>query len=184
MPTWAWIVIIAAAVVVLAAVAWAAMSTARRRSLRDRFGPEYDRAVSDAPTRREAEAELRERERRRDELEIRPLSAADRGRYLREWERVQADFVDDPGGAVAEADALIQRVMRDRGYPVDDFEQRAADLSVDHAEVVEHYRTGHAVARRHAREEADTEELRQALVHYRALFDALLAEEPARAERT
>jgi hypothetical protein len=178
MPTWVWIVIIGAAVGVLVAVAWAATSTARRRSLRNRFGPEYDRTVEDAPTRREAEAELRDRERRHDELEIRPLSAADRGRYLREWERVQADFVDDPGTAVAEADELIQRVMRDRGYPVEDFDQRAADLSVEHADVVEHYRTGHAVARRHARDEADTEQLRQALVHYRALFDALLALEP------
>jgi hypothetical protein len=184
MPTWVWIVIIGAAVGVLVAVAWAATSTARRRSLRNRFGPEYDRTVEDAPTRREAEAELRDRERRHDELEIRPLSAADRGRYLREWERVQADFVDDPGTAVAEADELIQRVMRDRGYPVEDFDQRAADLSVEHADVVEHYRTGHAVARRHARDEADTEQLRQALVHYRALFDALLAEEPARAEQS
>ena len=183
MPTWAWILIIAVAVVVLAAVAWAALTARRRRSLQSRFGPEYDRTLSDAPTRREAESELRERERRRDELDIRPLDAASRGRYLREWERVQADFVDDPGAAVAEADALIQRVMRERGYPVEDFEQRAADLSVDHADVVDHYRAGHATSRRHAREEADTEELRQAVVHYRALFDTLLAEEPARAER-
>jgi hypothetical protein len=185
MPTWAWIMIIAAAVLLVVAVAaWVATNAARRRSLQGRFGPEYDRTVSDAPSRREAEAELRERERRRDELEIRALSAGDRRSYLREWERVQADFVDDPGTAVSEADTLIQRVMRDRGYPVEDFEQRAADLSVDHADVLDHYRTGHAIARKHVRDEADTEELRQGLVHYRALFDALLAEEPARAEQT
>lgn len=181
MPTWV-LIVIAAAIVVVAVAAWLGTRVARRRSLHDRFGPEYDRAVADAPTRREAESELRERERRRDELEIRPLPAAQRGRYLREWERVQADFVDDPGAAVSEADALIQRVMRERGYPVEDFEQRAADLSVDHSDVVQDYRAGHAVARKHAREEADTEELRQALVHYRALFDTLLAEEPVRAE--
>jgi hypothetical protein len=183
MPTWAWIVVAVAVVLVLAGAAWAATIAARRRSLQQRFGPEYERTVADAPSRREAEAELREREQRREELEIRPLADADRRRYLRELDRVQADFVDDPGAAVSEADTLIQRVMRDRGYPVEDFEQRAADLSVDYPDVVEHYRAAHAVALRHTRDEADTEQLRQALVHYRALFDELLEEEPARAEK-
>jgi hypothetical protein len=183
MPTWAWIVVAVAVVLVLVGAAWVATIAARRRSLQRRFGPEYERTVADAPSRREAEAELREREQRREELEIRPLADAERRRYLRELDRVQADFVDDPGAAVSEADTLIQRVMRDRGYPVEDFEQRAADLSVDHPDVVEHYRAAHAVALRHTRDEADTEQLRQALVHYRALFDELLEEEPARAER-
>lgn len=180
MPTWAWIVIAAAIVVVVLAAIWYGTTVSRRRSLQDRFGPEYDRTLADAPTRREGEAELREREQRRDELDIRPLEAEQRQRYLREWELVQADFVDDPGGAVSQADALIQRVMRDRGYPVEDFEQRSADLSVDHADVLEHYRAGHTIAEKHERDEADTEELRQALVHYRALFAELLVEEPAR----
>jgi hypothetical protein len=183
MPTWAWIVVAVAVVLVLVGAAWVATIAARRRSLQRRFGPEYERTVTDAPSRREAEAELREREQRREELEIRPLADAERRRYLRELDRVQAEFVDDPGAAVSEADTLIQQVMRDRGYPVEDFEQRAADLSVDHPDVVEHYRAAHAVALRHTRHEADTEQLRQALVHYRVLFDELLEEEPARAER-
>jgi hypothetical protein len=174
MPTWAWIIIAAAAVVVLALVAYGAFRTNRRKQLKDTFGPEYERTVSDAPTRREAEAELLERRKRHEEFDIRPLSPAARDGYVALWEKTQARFVDDPQGAIDEADNLIQQVMRERGYPVEDFDTRAADLSVDHADVVEHYREGHAIAERNAEGEADTEELRQALVHYRALFDGML----------
>jgi hypothetical protein len=174
MPTWAWIVIAAGAALVLLGVAFGVLRANRRRRLRGQFGPEYDRATADAPTRREAEAELVERQRRREELEIRPLSPGARGRYLHEWEVAQARFVDDPQQAIGEADQLIQQVMRDRGYPVEDFDRRAADLSVDHPDVVQNYRAGHAISRKTVRGEADTEELRQAMIHYRALFDELL----------
>ena len=168
MPGWAWAIVIAAAIVVVALVVWQALKARRTRTLQDRFGPEYERAVDQTDDRREAEAELTERAKRRDELDIRPLTTASRTRYLEEWQRVQALFVDDPSGAVGEADSLIQSVMRERGYPVDDFDQRAADISVDHPEAVENYRQGHRLRG------GDTEEQRQAMVHYRALFDELL----------
>jgi hypothetical protein len=175
MDTWVWIVIaVAVVVVVLAAVAWYVTRERRRRELQERLGPEYDRTVAEAPSRREAESELRERVERRDELEIRPLSEQARERYARAWEAAQARFVDDPEGAIGEADELIQSAMRERGYPVEDFEQRSADLSVDYPHVVEHYREGHGIARRSIRGEADTESLRQAMVHYRALFAELI----------
>ena len=174
METWVWIVIAVAAVVVLALLLWRAREARRRRELQGTFGPEYERTVEEAESKREAEAELRERQERREGLEIRPLAPGARDRYLRAWEQTQARFVDDPAAAVGEADDLIQDVMRERGYPVEDFDQRAADLSVDHPGVVDHYRSAHNIARRHVRGEADTEELRQALVHYRSLFDELL----------
>jgi hypothetical protein len=175
MDTWVWIVIaVAVVVVVLAAVAWYVTRARGRRELQERLGPEYDRTVAEAPSRREAESELRERVERRDELEIRPLSEQARERYARAWEAAQARFVDDPEGAIGEADELIQSAMRERGYPVEDFEQRSADLSVDYPHVVEHYREGHGIARRSIRGEADTESLRQAMVHYRALFAELI----------
>jgi hypothetical protein len=184
METWVWIVIAVAALVVLAIVVYAALSSRRRTGLREGFGPEYDRAVAESPSRRQAEAELAERRKRHDELELQPLSRESRSRYLRDWDAAQARFVDDPDGAIGEADALIQDVMRERGYPVEDFDQRAADLSVEHGEVVENYRAAHAISRRSVRGEASTEDQRQAFVHYRALFEALLETgEPARAER-
>jgi hypothetical protein len=142
--------------------------------LQDRFGPEYDRELEKAGGRREAERELAEREKRHDELELRPLSDDARERYIEEWQATQARFVDDPTGAVSEADDLVQRVMRDRGYPVDDFEQRAADISVDHPELVERYRTANGIARASERGEASTEDLRHSVRHYRALFVELL----------
>jgi hypothetical protein len=174
MPTWLWIVIVVAAAIVVLAVVAAAMRTRRTRNLKERFGPEYDRVAADAPTRRDAEAELREREQRRDELDIRPLDPQDRDRYRARWQDVQAEFVDDPARAVTHADALIQEVMRVRGYPVDDFETRAADLSVDHPRVVENYRQAHGIAVAHERGNAGTEELRHAVQHYRSLFDDLV----------
>jgi hypothetical protein len=174
MPTWGWIVIAIAAAVVLAAVVLAGLRTRRSRQLRGRFGPEYDRVAADAPTKREAEAELRERERRHDELHLRPLDRNDRERFEVRWEDVQARFVDDPPGAVRDADRLIQEVMRTRGYPVDDFESRAAELSVEHGDVVENYRSAHGIATAYERGEAGTEELRQAIQQYRSLFESLV----------
>ena len=178
MDTWIWVVIAVVATAIVLAVIWSALRTRRSQELRERFGPEYDRVAADAPTKREAESELRAREERREQLEIRPLSAEQRERYQARWTAVQAEFVDDPAGAVTEADSLIQDVMRERGYPVDDFDTRAADLSVDHPDVVENYRAGHGIATAHERGKAGTEELRKAVQHYRALFEELLEIEP------
>ena len=184
MPAWAWILIIvgAAIVVLIAVAAWKARRT---KTLQQTFGPEYDRVTAGTESKREAEAELTERQERHEELDIRPLTPAARDRYLSRWEEVQARFVDDPGGAVAAADNLIKQVLRERGYPVDDFEQRSADLSVDHPDVVEHYRAGHAIATADSSGDSRTEELRQAMTHYRSLFDELLVteREPAEARR-
>jgi hypothetical protein len=183
MPTWAWIVIAVAAVVVVALLLWSALRARRTRTLKEGFGPEYDRTVADAPSKREAETELTERQKRREELDIRPLDPDVRERYLESWQATQARFVDDPGGAITEADVLIRQVMRERGYPVEDFDRRAADLSVDHPEVVNNYRAAHGISIAHERERASTEDLRQAMVHYRSLFDELLeSRTPAGAE--
>jgi hypothetical protein len=181
MSTWLWVLIVVVALVVVAGVAFAALRTRRSRALQERFGPEYDRVAADAPSRRDAETELRDREKRRDELDIRPLDPADRDRYRVRWQDLQARFVDDPAGAVGGADALIQEVMRVRGYPVDDVDTRSADLSVDHPDVVENYRQAHGIAVAHERGKAGTEELRHAVRHYRALFESLV-EAPDRQE--
>ena len=174
MDTWVWIVIgVVVAIVVLGVLA-SALRMRRSRSLQDRFGREYDRTVDRAGGRREAEQELREREKRHEELELRPLSEDARERYLQQWQTTQGRFVDDPTGAVSEADDLVQQVMRDRGYPVDDFEQRAADISVEHPDLVEKYRTADGIARASERGEASTEDLRHSVRHYRALFVELL----------
>jgi FtsZ-interacting cell division protein ZipA len=173
MDTWVWIAIAIAVIIVLVAL-WSATRARRTRSLRNRFGPEYDRTVEQAGDRREAEQELREREKRHEELDLRPLEPEARDRYLEEWEATQGRFVDDPTGAVKDADTLVQRVMRERGYPVDDFEQRAADISVEHPDLVEKYRTAHGIARSSQRGEASTEDLRHSVRHYRALFVELL----------
>jgi hypothetical protein len=180
MDAWIWIVI---AIVVVVAIAVIAAATARKRrseQLRERFGPEYGRTVEDTGDRREAERELRDREKEREDLDIQPLSAAARSRYAGEWQRVQAQFVDDPEGAVRSGDRLVQQAMGERGYPVDDgdFEARAATLSVDHGDVVQDFRQGHELWRRYDRGEGSTEDLRQAMVHYRSLFERLLGREP------
>jgi hypothetical protein len=174
MPGWAWALVAVGALVVVALVIWQAMKQRRTRALQGRFGPEYDRTLDGAESKRDAEAELSARADRRDELEIQPLTTAARERYLVEWQRVQAKFVDDPDGAVRDADMTIQSVMADRGYPVDDFEQRAADVSVDHPQVVENYRLGHRLARASALGDGTTEDLRQAMQHYRLLFEELV----------
>ena len=144
------------------------------RHLHERFGPEYDRTVHEMGGRRQAESALEKREKRVERLHLRPLEAADQASFTEQWRQVQARFVDSPQMAVSEADTLVGELMSVRGYPVADFEQRAADISVDHPHVVENYRSAHAIALRHKRGEASTEDLRQAMVHYRTLFDDLL----------
>ena len=186
MPAWVW-ALIGIGILVLIAIAVIGILAGRRSSrLQNQFGPEYDRTVERADGRRAAERELRERQRRRDELEIRPLSAEARDRYADEWRRVQAEFVDSPAAAVSEADVLVMRVMRDRGYPTEDFDRRTADVSVEHPQVVENYREAHRLSELSARGEATTEDLRQALRNYRSLFDDLLdttTDEPTARER-
>jgi hypothetical protein len=160
MPSWVWVLIALAVVVVVAVVVWQALARRRTGRLQEKFGPEYERAVGTTDSKQEAEAELQAREERRRQLEIRPLPQASRDRYLQSWQSVQAQFVDDPHGAVASADSLIQSVMAERGYPVEDFDQRAADISVDHPRVVENYRSGHRLYERTVAGEGSTEDLR------------------------
>jgi hypothetical protein len=174
MDTWVWIVIGVIVAIVVFGVVLSGLRTRRSRSLQDQFGREYDRTVDRAGGRREAERELAARQKRHDELELKPLSHDARERYLQQWQATQGRFVDDPTGAVSEADDLVQKVMRDLGYPVDDFEQRAADISVEHPELVEKYRTANGIARASERGEASTEDLRHSVRHYRALFVELL----------
>ena len=148
----------------------------RRDKLRRRFGPEYDRAVKQFGSEIKAERELAARVRRMDRINLRELAQADRVRFSKEWSAVQTTFVDSPSEAVRDANQLIKKVMQARGYPVADYEHRVADLSVDHADVVRHYRAARAVAEANREGRASTEELRQAFIHYRALFADLLAE--------
>ena len=174
------IVAVVIIVILVAAVWWYSMRQ-RSAKLQERFGPEYERTVAERGDTRKAEDELTDRQKRVSKLEIKPLAADERRRFNDEWRAVQARFVDDPSAAVRDADTLVGRVMEARGYPVGDFEQRAADVSVDHPTVLEHYRAAHAVALRHAQGQASTEDLRQAMVNYRALFAELL-EEPRTVE--
>jgi len=174
--TWLWIIFVVAVVVIAVLVLSAAIQRRRTERLRDGFGPEYDRTVDRAGGRGAAEAELRERQHRREELELRPLAPLARKGFLDAWQGTQAEFVDDPAVAISDADRLIQNVMRDRGYPVEDFEERAALVSVDHPEVVERYRRAHsiAVANADGGSDTDTEDLRIAMQDYRALFVELV----------
>jgi len=174
--TWLWIIFVVAVVVIAVLVLSAAIQRRRTERLRDGFGPEYDRTVDRAGGRGAAEAELRERQHRREELELRPLAPLARKGFLDAWQGTQAEFVDDPAVAISDADRRIQNVMRDRGYPVEDFEERAALVSVDHPEVVERYRRAHsiAVANADGSTDTDTEDLRIAMQDYRALFVELV----------
>ena len=197
MDTWVWIVIAAVVVAVVAIVAIVVMRQRRRTELRESFGSEYDRAVAREGDVRKGESDLMARRERRAELDIRPLSPQSRTTYARSWEQTQARFVDNPATALAQADALIIAVMEERGYPMDDFERRAEDISVDHPDVVQHYRAAHDISVRVDEDpnastsstvsDVSTEDLRQGLVHYRALFQELLErdeDEPSRDSAT
>jgi hypothetical protein len=172
--------LVAVIVVLLCVVGVLFMRQRRSAQLREGFGPEYDRVVEQRGSQREGEAELRERFERRRSYDIRPLEPAARDRYAERWRATQSQFVDQPASALDDADRLVAEVMRERGYPVEDFDQQADAVSVDHPHVVEHYRKAHAI--QSARENS-TEDLRQGLVHYRALFDELLETDTTRPER-
>jgi hypothetical protein len=170
------IVAIVIVVIVVAAVLFMLTAANRRRRLRERFGPEYDRAVTERGNRREAEAELAERERHVRDLDIRPLSPSARNQYQSEWTAVQEQFVDAPQAAVTGAQTLVSAVMEDRGYPTQPYDQTLADLSVEHASTLDHFRAAHDISQNAAAGTATTEDLRQAMIHYRALFAELLGE--------
>lgn len=171
------VAIIVIALIVAAAAVVLTIKARRSQRLRNRFGPEYRRALEETGSRAQAEAKLEKLERRVDRFDLKPLSPVVRANFVAAWQKIQARFVDDPRIAVTEADKLIQEIMAARGYPVSDFEQRAADISANHPLIVEHYRAGHDIAREHAKGRASTEDLRQAMIHYRTLF-AELAGEP------
>jgi FtsZ-interacting cell division protein ZipA len=173
------VVIVVIAVIAVAGILFFAMRRRRSQKLRERFGPEYDRVVKQEGDPRKAEGVLEFREKRREKFTIRPLAAADRSSFALRWNEVQSRFVDDPRGAVTVAESLVSEVMQARGYPIGEFEQRAADISVDYPLVVENYRAAHAIAQRHSAGQASTEDLRQAMVHYRKLFQELLGEHEA-----
>ncbi|HET7929677.1 MAG TPA: hypothetical protein VFM40_09015 [Actinomycetota bacterium] len=196
MDAWVWIVIAVVVVAVIAIVAIVVWQQRRRKELRESFGAEYERAVAREGDVRKGESELMARRERRAEFDIRPLSPQSRTAYARSWDETQARFVDDPATALAQADSLIIAVMGERGYPMDDFDRRAEDISVDHPDVVQHYRAAHDISVRLDQEpnasadstnSVSTEDLRQGLVHYRALFQELLEtdeDEPARDRAT
>jgi len=182
------IVVLAIVVAAGAAVAWYLQQQRRSRRLRDHFGPEYEHARTEMGDARRAEAALAAREKRVEKLHIRPLTPSEASRFGEVWRHLQALFVDDPKGAMTEADHLVNEVMSARGYPVADFNQRAADISVDHPIVVKHYRAARELVAKNEAGTASTEDLRQGLIHYRALFEDLLeqktpAQTPAEARR-
>ncbi|MCF3134145.1 hypothetical protein [Streptomyces olivochromogenes] len=184
MSTGTLLAIIIAVVVVLALAAVTVSLMRRRHHLRERFGPEYERTVEGSDSRLAAERDLRQREKRHDSLDIKPLPPVSRDRYTREWNSVQEEFVDRPQDAVHDADRLVTSLMHDRGYPTEGFDQQTKDLSVEHGRTLEHYRAAHEVESLSNRSQATTEQLRGAMVHYRALFDELLSDggraQPAR----
>lgn len=171
-------------VLVILGIALGVVFSSRQRSkrLQNKFGPEYDRTVQNVGSEKKAQVELNERQKHVDTLNIKPLSA-DRGRYTAEWAAVQAKFVDQPGEATQEADKLIMQVMQARAYPISDFEQRAADLSVTYPTLVNNYRAAREIALKNEQHSANTEELRQAFIYYRSLFEELLKEETIIPER-
>lgn len=174
MDTWVWVVIAAAVVVLLVVGGWSLLTSRRRKQLQERFGPEYERLMAERGDRRETESELLARQERREQMDIRPLNPAQRDTYAIGWREIQARFVDDPADSVKEADRLVTEVMRTRGYPIEDFDQRSADISVDYPVVVENYRAAQVISLQNEEGRAGTEDLRQAMVHYRSLFRGLL----------
>jgi len=170
------IVLGAAVILIIAVAVW--LYVRKRRSttadLRQKFGPEYERAVQKHGSERKAEAKLADRQQRVEKLNIRDLDPMERERFSKQWESVQSRFVDSPKGAVAEADDLVSSLMKTRGYPVSDFDQGAADISVAHPRVVENYRSAHEIALRVGKNAASTEDLRTAMIHYRSLFEELV----------
>ncbi len=176
------VVVVAAAVVILALLLQSMGQRYRSERLRERFGPEYEHAVNEAGDKRSAEAELAARAKRVGSLDIHPLTVEQRHGFAQSWRNVQASFVDNPTGAVQDADRVVAEVMKARGYPVGDFEQRAADVSVDHPQIVQNYRAAHDIAARNMQGKASTEDLRKALVYYRNLFGELLATETSEAD--
>jgi hypothetical protein len=182
MQPWGWVLLIVVLAVVVLAVA-VLMRQRRTTTLRDRFGPEYDRTIETSDDRRGAEQQLLDRARRRDKLDIRPLPEATRARYADHWRGIQERFIDDPAGSVGAAHGLLDQVMAERGYPTKDFEEQADLVSVDHPRVVENYRAAYAVYQRQSTGQASTEDLRDALVRYRSLFEELLRPEGGPADR-
>jgi len=168
------LIVAVAVLVVLAIVVWAALRRRRTHTLRERFGDEYDRTVEEQGKRGKAEAALEERAERVAKLDIRPLAPQERDAAITEWREVKAVFVDSPVEAVHHADRLLGSIMNARGYPMADFDRRYEDLTVDHGEVARHYRDGHEITLRHERGQASTEDLRQAMIHFEALFDDLV----------
>jgi hypothetical protein len=171
------IILVVVVLVVVAAIVYG-VQVSKRKQLQNTFGPEYDRVVADTGSRSDAEKELREREKRHAEFELKPLSAESKATYSNAWEEVQIDFVDHPEQAVSTADELVTRLIAERGYPSAEYDDQLANLSVDHARTLGHYRDAHAISERSQKGEASTEDLRQALVHYRALFADLLGTDP------
>ena len=168
--------IMVAVIVIIIGVVVFYLQRRRSEKLRQHFGPEYDHALAEGKDRRHAEADLEQRAERVKKFHLRPLTPEDKARFTEQWDRVQAHFVDAPAGAVAEADQLLGDIMATCGYPVGDFEQRAADISVDHPVVTQNYRAAHDIAIRQAKGQASTEDLRRAMIHYRALFEELVTE--------
>ena len=187
MPTLGWVVIgVIVALIVVGGIAWALSRQRRSQHLRERFGPEYDRVQARVKDQRQAESVLQQREKRVEAFALRPLADQDRTRFVSAWRQTQARFVDAPSEAIRDADRLVNEVMATRGYPMGQFEQQAADISVDHPQVVANYRAAHMIAVHDERGAASTEQLRQAMVSYRSLFDELLGAErtaPAGRER-
>jgi hypothetical protein len=173
MSTGAVILLVIVIVLALAAGAWLVAQQTRRKRLRQRFGPEYDRRITESGDRRATERELTAREKRHARFDLRPLTDTERTRYAEQWTVLQEQFVDQPGEAIAAAEQLVHMVMRERGYPAGSFDQQAEDLSVEHGPVVGHYRDGHDIHLRHQQGGVSTEELRRALMHYRAMFVSL-----------
>jgi hypothetical protein len=178
------IVLVAVVILVAAGLAW--LYVRKRRSttagLQQKFGSEYQRAVQEHGSERKAEAKLTDREKRVEKLNLRDLDPMEHERFSKQWESVQSRFVDSPNGAVTEADDLVSSLMKTRGYPVSDFDQRAADISVAHPRLVENFRSAHQIALRVGKDEASTEDLRTAMIHYRSLFEELV-QVPATVER-